>query len=89
MSLSYRNQSTELLNDQFPSNIKTSQLIWVANQLIGYYMRGTLVVKELIHLTKMLHSYRNKSLDLQWSSIDLLEFDWNVNLNGLKFALTP
>ena len=50
-------------------------------------MSGTLVVKELIHLKTMPHSYRNKSLDLQWSSIDLLEFDWNVNLNGLKFSI--
>ena len=34
-------------NDQY-SPIETSQLIWKANQLTGFYMMGTLVVKGLI-----------------------------------------
>ena len=35
-------------NDQCSHHIKTSQLIWSANQLTGFYMMGTLVVKRLI-----------------------------------------
>ena len=33
--------------NQWPFHIETSQLIWSANQLPGFYMRGTLVVKGL------------------------------------------
>ena len=34
-------------NGQCPSHIETSQLICRANQLTGFYMRGTLVDKGL------------------------------------------
>ena len=34
-------------NHQCPSHTETSQLICSTNQLTGFYMRGTLVVKEL------------------------------------------
>ena len=37
-------------NDQCPSHIETSQLICIANQLTGFYVRGTLIVKELIQI---------------------------------------
>ena len=30
-------------NGQYPSHIETSQLICTANQLIGFYIRGTLI----------------------------------------------
>ena len=35
---------------QCSSYLVTSQLIWSANQLTGFYMRGTLIVKVLIQL---------------------------------------
>ena len=37
-----------VFNDQCPSHIETSQLICRANQLTGFYVRGTLIVKGLI-----------------------------------------
>ena len=38
----------EPFNGQCPSGIETSQLICSANQLTGFYVRGTLIVKGLI-----------------------------------------
>ena len=37
----------EPFNDQCSHNIETSQMIFSANQLTGFYMVGTLVVKGL------------------------------------------
>ena len=37
----------QLFNDQCSHHIETSQLIYRANQLTGFYMMGTLVVKGL------------------------------------------
>ena len=37
----------EIKLTQCPSHIETSELIFSANQLTGFYMRGTLVVKGL------------------------------------------
>ena len=39
-------------NDQYSHHIETSQLICKANQLTGFYMMGTLVVKGLINNRK-------------------------------------
>ena len=39
---------TSPFNDQCSRHIETSQLICSANQLTGFYMMGTLVVKGLI-----------------------------------------
>ena len=38
-------------NDQCPHHIETSHLIFSANQLTGFYMMGTLVVKWLSGLS--------------------------------------
>ena len=48
LNFSYNlNFDRQPLNNQCPSNIETSQLICRENQLAGFYMRGTLVVKGL------------------------------------------
>ena len=36
-------------NDQSSHHIETSQLIYIANKLTGFYMAGTLVVKRLTY----------------------------------------
>ena len=38
---------SQIFNGQCPSHIETSQLICPANQLTGFYVGGTLTVKEL------------------------------------------
>ena len=38
----------QLFNDQFSHHIETNQSICSVNQLTGFYMMGTLVVKRLI-----------------------------------------
>ena len=40
----------------FP-HIETSQLIWIANQLIGFYMRAKLAFNGLRHFTPVYHFY--------------------------------
>ena len=51
---------TSPFDDQYLSQIETSQLICRANQLTDFYMRGTLIVKGLeplnIFVEKLLHS---------------------------------
>ena len=44
------NRSVYLFNDQCSHHIETSQLICRANQLTGFYMMGTLVVKGLMQI---------------------------------------
>ena len=39
--------TSQPFNEQCPSHIETSPLICFANQLTGFYMRGTLAVKGL------------------------------------------
>ena len=43
-------QSVLPFNDQCPSHIETGQLLCSANQLTGFYMSGTLVLKGLKQL---------------------------------------
>ena len=60
---------TLLFNDQCPSHIETSQLICRANQLTGFYMTGTLVVKRLnVPMTK-----QNKVVLLTLCIVNILE----------------
>ena len=48
----------EPFNDQCPSHIETSQLISSANQLTGFFVRGTLIVKGL-NVSKSLFCIRS------------------------------
>ena len=45
----------KLLNDQCSHHIETSQLTCSANQLIGFYMMGTLAVKGFKHCQYFYH----------------------------------
>ena len=55
-------------NDQFPSHIETSQLIFRANQLTGFYVRGTLIVKGLATLMNNYFVNITADLDLKQDS---------------------
>ena len=49
-------------NDQCSHHVETSQLICSANQLTGFYMRGTLVVKRLMYSYENLKGLMTKIL---------------------------
>ena len=49
-------------NDQSLSYRETSQLICSANQLTGFYMRETLVVKMLTSLINKVHENHHKTI---------------------------
>ena len=59
-------------NDRCPSHIETSQLICSANQLTGFYVRGTLLVKGLKINT---HSLLLTNLSSDFLSIILSNFN--------------
>ena len=59
--------ANEPFNDQCSHHIESSQMIFRANQLTGFYMMGTLVVKGLMSKRKQLLSSN--------STIETLEKD--------------
>ena len=98
MSLSYRNQSTDSLNDQCPSHIETSQLICRANQLTGLYMRGTLVIKGLsvplfipfleIQNFRIKHKYALLASLLIWVPYRLIKINRKMSQNFPKVTVS-
>ena len=59
-------------SDKCSRHIETNQLICRENQLTGFYMIGTLIVKELILSTKL--SWKENSSNILKGSICLLAF---------------
>ena len=80
-------------NDQCRSQIETSQLICPANQLTGFYMRGTLVVKRLKtqRIKKQQSQKRNQKpvkllrLSFLRKSEDLPEINYSRKKHHLRY----